>query len=117
MGRTLGQRSQAALDQRRRVGAHLAASDEPLSFGKDIKPLFRERDRQSMTFAFDLWSHDDVARNSGAILGRLREGTASPGAVWKTSRTHTRTLMNAKADSLLTVRWRDRRLGQHRGID
>jgi hypothetical protein len=31
-----------------------------------------------------------------------------PAALWKTSRTHTRTRMNAGADSLLTVRWRDR---------
>jgi hypothetical protein len=27
---------------------------------------------------------------------------------WKPSRTHTKTRMNAEADSLLTVRWRDR---------
>ena len=53
----------------------MAASDEPLGFAKDIKPLFRERDRQSMKFAFDLSSHEDVARNSDEILGRLREGT------------------------------------------
>jgi hypothetical protein len=35
-----------------------------------------------MTFAFDLWSHDDVARNSGAILGRLREGTMPCDGAW-----------------------------------
>lgn len=27
-------------------------------FEDDIKPLFRERDRDSMRFAFDLWSLD-----------------------------------------------------------
>jgi hypothetical protein len=53
----------------------LSATDEPISFEQHIKPLFRERDRESMKPAFDLWSHDDVARNSEAILGRLREGT------------------------------------------
>jgi hypothetical protein len=51
------------------------ATDEPISFAQDIKPLFRERDRRPMRFAFDLWSHDNVARNSDPILGRLRGGT------------------------------------------
>jgi hypothetical protein len=42
--------------------------DEPVSFETDVKPLFRERDRQSMLSAFDLWSHDDVSRHADAIL-------------------------------------------------
>jgi hypothetical protein len=58
------------------------ATDEPISFAHDIKPLFRERDRRSMRFAFDLWSHDDVARNSDAILGRLRDGTMPCDGAW-----------------------------------
>jgi hypothetical protein len=60
----------------------LAASDVPLGFASDIKPLFRERDRQSMKFAFDLWSHEDVAQNRDAILGRLREGTMPCDGAW-----------------------------------
>jgi len=39
----------------------LSATDEPISFEQHIKPLFLERDRESMKPAFDLWSHDDVA--------------------------------------------------------
>jgi hypothetical protein len=66
---------------RHRQGAILA-TDEPISFAQDIKPLFRERDRRSMRFAFDLWSHDDVARNSDAILGRLRDGTMPCDGAW-----------------------------------
>ena len=31
-----------------------------MSFATDIKPLFREQDRESMDFAFDLWSFEDV---------------------------------------------------------
>ncbi len=31
-----------------------------LSFERDIRPLFRERDRESMKRHFDLWSVDDV---------------------------------------------------------
>ena len=34
--------------------------DEAVSFAANIKPLFRERDRQSMSFAFDLWSGNNV---------------------------------------------------------
>ncbi len=56
-------------------GAKLSVSEEPISFEKDVKPLFREGDRRSMKWAFDLWSHDDVARNTDAILERLRDGT------------------------------------------
>jgi hypothetical protein len=56
--------------------------NESLSFDGDIKPLFRERDRASMTFAFDLWSHDDVIRNAAAILDRLQEGTMPCDGAW-----------------------------------
>ena len=38
----------------------LPAADESVRYDKHIKPLFRTRDRQSMTFVFDLWSYDDV---------------------------------------------------------
>jgi hypothetical protein len=60
----------------------LSPSDEPSSFEQHIKPLFREGDRRSMTFAFDLWSHDDVAANSDAILERLRNGTMPCDGAW-----------------------------------
>jgi len=63
-------------------GAHLSATDEPISFERHIKPLFREGDRQSMRWAFDLWSHDDVAQNSDAILERLRDGTMPCDGAW-----------------------------------
>jgi hypothetical protein len=56
--------------------------NEPVSFAEHIKPLFRERDRQSMTFAFDLWDVDDVRSNADAILGRLQEGTMPCDGGW-----------------------------------
>jgi hypothetical protein len=64
----------------------VSATDEPISFERDIKPLFREGDRQSMKWAFDLWSHDDVAQNSDAILGRLRDGTMPCDSAWPDQR-------------------------------
>ena len=45
-------------------------------------PTPGEHDRESMKRAFDLWSHDDVARNSDAILARLREGTMPCDGAW-----------------------------------
>ncbi len=35
-----------------------------------------------MKWAFDLWSHDDVAQNSDAILERLRSGTMPCDGAW-----------------------------------
>jgi hypothetical protein len=60
----------------------LASNDQPISFDQDVKPLFRERDRDSMKWAFDLWSHDDVAANSDAILGRLKNGSMPCDGAW-----------------------------------
>jgi hypothetical protein len=43
-------------------------------YATDIKPMFRPRDRQSMTFAFDLYSYDDVSAHADRILERLKAG-------------------------------------------
>jgi hypothetical protein len=55
---------------------------EPVSFEAQVKPLFRERDRESMQRAFDLWSYDDVSQHADAILGRLQEGTMPCDGSW-----------------------------------
>jgi truncated hemoglobin YjbI len=60
----------------------LPAADEPISFEEHIRPHFREVDRSSMRFAFDLWSHDDVAGHAQAILDRLRAGTMPCDGAW-----------------------------------
>jgi hypothetical protein len=59
-----------------------SSSDEPLSFDTHVRPLFRERDRQSMEFAFDLWSYDDVSEHADAILARLVVGTMPCDGAW-----------------------------------
>jgi hypothetical protein len=56
--------------------------DEPLSFAEHIRPLFREIDRRPMRFAFDPWSHDDVAEHSQAIPERLRAGSMPCDGTW-----------------------------------
>jgi len=57
------------------------SADSP-SFEADVKPLFREGDRRSMEFAFDLWSYDDVVQDADAILGRLRNGSMPCDGAW-----------------------------------
>ena len=62
------------------------AADQPLSYGVHIKPLFRQRDRDSMRFAFDLWSHEDVSAHADAILARLQAGTMPCDGAWPPER-------------------------------
>lgn len=60
----------------------LTADDEPVRFEKHIQPLFRARDRQSMTFVFDLWAYDDVRTHADAILTRLSNGSMPCDGAW-----------------------------------
>jgi hypothetical protein len=55
-----------------------------LSFERDVKPLFRERDRGAMlnVAKFDLWEHDDVVAHAQAILGRLEDGSMPCDQAW-----------------------------------
>ena len=67
----------------------IPGDSESVTFEHHIKPLFRERDRASMSFAFDLWAYDDVDRHSAAILGRLRAGTMPCDGAWPPERVAT----------------------------
>ena len=62
--------------------APLPGPDETPRFAAHVKPLFREHDRKSMTFAFDLWSQADVQANAAGILERLRNGTMPCDGTW-----------------------------------
>ncbi len=59
---------------------------EPVSFGTHIQPLFRESDRKSMSFAFDLWAVDDVRAHAAEILNRLRDGSMPCDGGWPPER-------------------------------
>jgi hypothetical protein len=52
------------------------------SFAKDIKPLFRDKDRTSMLGRFDLWSSQDVRNNAPAILKVLQARTMPCDGQW-----------------------------------
>jgi truncated hemoglobin YjbI len=66
--------------------ASVPAPDEAPSFDEHIRPLFRERDRGSMRFAFDLWSYEDVSAHAGKILERLEAGSMPCDGVWPADR-------------------------------
>jgi CDGSH-type Zn-finger protein/truncated hemoglobin YjbI len=62
--------------------ATLPGPGETVSFEAHIKPLFRDRDRKSMSFAFDLWSRADAQAHGAGILERLRNGTMPCDGAW-----------------------------------
>jgi hypothetical protein len=61
------------------------SAGEPVSFENDVKPMFRERDRESMEFAFDLWSYEDVSENADGILARVKNGSMPCDVAWDRS--------------------------------
>jgi hypothetical protein len=64
----------------------LPGPDQPVSFAANIKPLFREHDRQSMSFAFDLWSYDDDRAHAAEILEHLENGSMPCDGAWPADR-------------------------------
>jgi CDGSH-type Zn-finger protein/truncated hemoglobin YjbI len=77
-------RAQAApaTDEADTAAGPLPGPAQPVGFAAHIKPLFRPRDRQSMSFAFDLWSRDDVRARAADILRRLRDGSMPCDTPW-----------------------------------
>ena len=64
----------------------MPGSGEPIGFEQHIKPLFRERDRDSMRSSFDLWSLEEVSTHADAILDRLDAGTMPCDGAWPAER-------------------------------
>jgi hypothetical protein len=60
----------------------MPGEDEQTSFSRHIRPLFRPRDQQAMSFAFDLSSYDDVKQHAKGILDRLRAGNMPCDGKW-----------------------------------
>jgi hypothetical protein len=53
-----------------------------VGFERDIRPLFREKDVQSMSGKFDLSSYRDVRSNSSNILEKLADGSMPCDGAW-----------------------------------
>jgi hypothetical protein len=66
----------------------VTGENEQLSFERDVRPLFRERDRGSMLGVanFDLWAREDVVEHSQAILARLENGSMPCDEAWPDER-------------------------------
>lgn len=59
-----------------------ASDGGELSFAQDIRPLFRQKDRDSMLRAFDLFEYSDVVEHAQAIAGALRTGKMPCDGAW-----------------------------------
>ncbi|HEX3781106.1 MAG TPA: CDGSH iron-sulfur domain-containing protein [Pseudonocardiaceae bacterium] len=81
-----GSRISALATETEKPAAALPDPGQPLSFAVHIKQLFRAMDRNSMRFAFDLWSPEDVRTHAEAILARLRAGSMPCDGAWPTER-------------------------------
>ncbi len=55
---------------------------QQLSFARDIRPLFRDLDIQSMQSAFDLASYEDVRTNGEPIYTVLAAGQMPCDGAW-----------------------------------
>jgi len=55
---------------------------DQLSFETDIKPLFRDKDRDAMLAAFDLFDYDDVVERAEDIVASLRSGQMPCDGAW-----------------------------------
>ena len=55
---------------------------EEVTYAVDIRPLFRDGDVSSMSFAFNLASYEDVRANAEEIYARLVDGTMPCDGEW-----------------------------------
>jgi hypothetical protein len=76
----------AATPQAAAPDEQLPGPGQAVGFEARIKPLFRDGDRQSMSWAFDLWSYDDVRTHAAAIFARLQSGTMPCDGAWPDAR-------------------------------
>jgi hypothetical protein len=57
-----------------------------VGFERDIRPLFRDKDVQSMSSAFDLSSDEDVRANADKILAAVAGGSMPCDGRWPAER-------------------------------
>src|SRR5262245_15156783 len=65
----------ARMDRKEQMG-------DRVTYEQDIRQLFRDRDIQSMSFAFDLSSYDDVRASAEAIYEKLAAGSMPCDGRW-----------------------------------
>ena len=57
-----------------------------VSFAQDVRPLFRDKDLDSMAWAVDLTSYDDVKTHADRIFDRLSHGSMPCDGAWPPER-------------------------------
>jgi hypothetical protein len=57
-------------------------ADGAPGFEADIRPLFRDKDRERMEWAFDLHDYGQVKENAPGILERLEDGDMPCDGAW-----------------------------------
>ena len=65
----------AVIDRKEKMG-------DRVSYERNIRQMFRDRDIQSMSFAFDLSSFDEVRANAEAIYEKLAAGSMPCDGPW-----------------------------------
>jgi hypothetical protein len=60
----------------------MTQTSEGPRFETDVKPLFREKDQNSMGFAFDLSAYADVKEHAAGILERVANGSMPCDGAW-----------------------------------
>jgi truncated hemoglobin YjbI len=68
------------------AGTVVPAANDKVSYTVHLKPLFRLVDQQSMKWAFDLWSYEDVVSHADKIWTRISGGTMPPDGAWPAER-------------------------------
>jgi hypothetical protein len=56
--------------------------EQEVTYGREIRPLFRDGDVRSMSFAFDLSSYEEVRANAEEIYERLADGSMPCDGSW-----------------------------------
>ena len=64
----------------------MSETETQLSFEQDIRALFREKDREAMEGAFDLWDHEEVSEHADAILEAVASGGMPCDEAWPPER-------------------------------
>jgi hypothetical protein len=62
------------------------SDDAAVTYDRDIRPLFRDRDVQSMARFFDLSSYEDVRANAEPIYKRVSDGSMPCDGAWPPER-------------------------------
>jgi CDGSH-type Zn-finger protein/truncated hemoglobin YjbI len=83
---TPGSRVSALAPPSDETDPQLPGPAERVTFEAHIRPLFRQKDRQSMRFAFDLWAYNDVIKYGAEILRRVENGSMPCDGAWPRER-------------------------------